>query len=496
MNQEPVRNEGPPVQKKKMNGCLLASIIAVLVAILAVGGCFLLGGAALVGSAKQQAEEESGKLQALPNANPSGLQATGELANLFNPGSDHTDLQRDNKEKEIKGQIVDWNLSVYEVEKSGENYRIQTKLSIGGHGNEVAAFVEVTTRNQEEVSYIEELKTDDRFRFKGYIDGIWLRSLKIEPAILLIPDSASSNNPSLTTAERKVAQLQDQGERQLNQEVEEALAIGNAIRAAKDATADKPIPDKGIPKNVFNDISPDEPKIVVPGNTAIDQARHELELEKIKLERERIEIEREKLKMQKQSDSGSITDEPKIAVDQIPALTAPKFDVPAAGASSATVPAMPGERYPETRLQLLGPADLMNLNLNDVRYAINEMYARRGAVFKNAEISKSFANKEWFKPRPEVNFEEIEKEFSAIEADNLKLLGKERDRKSAVADLYELIDSESNIREGPGANYPIIRKSRKGEVGEHQSAKIGWIKLKFSDGSMGWSHEQNLKSTK
>lgn len=214
----------------------------------------------------------------------------------------------------------------------------------------------------------------------------------------------------------------------------------------------------------------------------IDEARAELELEKIKLERERIELERERIRMQ--SSSGQKTDESKIAADPISAAVA----------SSATVPAMPGERYPETRLQLLGPADLMDMNLNDLRYAINEMYARRGAVFKNAEIAKSFTSKEWFKPRPGVTFQEIEAEFSNIEADNLRLLGKERDRKAASADLYELIDSESNIREGPGTTYPIIRKSRKGEVGKHQSAKMRWMKLQFSDGSMGWVHEQNVKS--
>jgi hypothetical protein len=60
-------------------------------------------------------------------------------------------------------------------------------------------------------------------------------------------------------------------------------------------------------------------------------------------------------------------------------------------------------------------------------------------------------------------------------------------------DIYEIIDSDSNIREGPGTDYQIIRKSLKGEAGEHQADKMGWKKLKFSDGSIGWVHEQNLK---
>jgi len=65
---------------------------------------------------------------------------------------------------------------------------------------------------------------------------------------------------------------------------------------------------------------------------------------------------------------------------------------------------------------------------------------------------------------------------------------------AASVDLYELIDSASNIREGPGTNYPIIRKSRKGEDGEYQSGKMGWMKLQFADGSMGWVHEKNLEA--
>ena len=39
--------------------------------------------------------------------------------------SKYTDLQREKKEKEIIGKIVQWKLPVYEVNKSDENYQIQ-----------------------------------------------------------------------------------------------------------------------------------------------------------------------------------------------------------------------------------------------------------------------------------------------------------------------------------------------------------------------------------
>jgi hypothetical protein len=59
--------------------------------------------------------------------------------------------------------------------------------------------------------------------------------------------------------------------------------------------------------------------------------------------------------------------------------------------------------------------------------------------------------------------------------------------------VYELIDSESNIREGPGTNFPIIRKSEKGEQGQVVDEKSPWIQLRFVDRSHGWVHKQNIR---
>lgn len=199
MDQEVMVANALPKPKKKLNGCLLAAILAIIVIILALGGCFVLGGAAFMGGAKKEAE----KLKALESETPSELQSTGELAELFNMGSDHTDLQRDNKEKEIKGKIVDWTLTVFEIKKPGKFYRIQTKsnINLGGQAGEVASFVEINARDQNDVSYIENLKTGDRFRFKGYIDGTFLRALEIKPAILIRPDSGHLSNSGLKNSD-------------------------------------------------------------------------------------------------------------------------------------------------------------------------------------------------------------------------------------------------------------------------------------------------------
>jgi hypothetical protein len=100
---------------------------------------------------------------------------------MFNLMSSATDLQRDNKEREINGMIVDWALPVHEVSGSGDHYRIQTSSGDGYFGT----FVRVTTRDQGKVQRITALRTGDRVHVKGRISGVTLRSIQIDDAILM-----------------------------------------------------------------------------------------------------------------------------------------------------------------------------------------------------------------------------------------------------------------------------------------------------------------------
>jgi len=94
--------------------------------------------------------------------------------------------------------------------------------------------------------------------------------------------------------------------------------------------------------------------------------------------------------------------------------------------------AMVDERYPETRLRQIEPAYTKKLSTGELRYAINEMYARHGAVFPQKEISAVFQTKKWYRPRPDLSFDQIEeREFSEIERVNLKTLGEARNLKSS-----------------------------------------------------------------
>ena len=92
---------------------------------------------------------------------------------------------------------------------------------------------------------------------------------------------------------------------------------------------------------------------------------------------------------------------------------------------------MPGEHFPETRLLQIEKSYATSLSAGELRYAINEMFARHGAVFPQKELSAPFLETKWYRPRPGLSFDQIEeREFSEIERFNLKVLGEARDLKS------------------------------------------------------------------
>jgi len=161
--------------------------------------CLVLAGMAVM-SGKDKTEPRTNPLDDLVAMQPSGLKAEGELSELFALGSKYTDLQRENKSKEIIGQVVEWRLPVYEVSKSGDGYRVQTQTRIGTgmFGTDlVGTFVHITPRSDEDRRIIEALKTDDMISFKGQIADTSLRTLTIRPAILVgNPQQAETGAPA------------------------------------------------------------------------------------------------------------------------------------------------------------------------------------------------------------------------------------------------------------------------------------------------------------
>lgn len=188
----------PHCGKKLSMGCLLKTIL-LLVAIIVVGFIMII---TLVPSKEDREDKLAHTLATIASAPVSNISPSGELAEIFNPNSEHTDLQRDDKEKELQGQVVQWSLPVYEVSRIRDGYRIQTEADFAllGGAPLVGTVLTVHARSDAEVAFIEGLKTGDEITIKGRIKGISLRRIEIDPA-MIDPAIALTANPSAATTQ-------------------------------------------------------------------------------------------------------------------------------------------------------------------------------------------------------------------------------------------------------------------------------------------------------
>ncbi len=122
-----------------------------------------------------------------------------------------------------------------------------------------------------------------------------------------------------------------------------------------------------------------------------------------------------------------------------------------APASAAAASAKPlegdftGERYQETRTRVLTAEEISHWKLANIRYAIDEIYARRGADFSDQpKTRKEFANFAWYKPREGVSTDQIKAELSDVEQQNLAALEKSRKARSTSTATSKSKHSNTN----------------------------------------------------
>lgn len=165
-----------PARGRFMKPALIgaAGVLCLLVLVGVVG--MNLGGASKT--------SEADVLSAAPE---SDYRPEGVISEVFALGSRNTNLQRESAQKELTGQVINWSLPVYEVSRSGNNFKVQTqaKTRVGNFGTDlVGTFVIVTPRSDDERRMLASLQTGDTLSFKGRIRGVTMRHLHVEPAIL------------------------------------------------------------------------------------------------------------------------------------------------------------------------------------------------------------------------------------------------------------------------------------------------------------------------
>jgi hypothetical protein len=213
--------------------------------ILIVAGCLavlIIAGGILGFKADQSSKQTSGNQamseeDRLAAAKAEDIDPNGELADIFRFDSKYTDIQRDNKKKEILGKIVHWRLPVYEVSKSGDYYKVQTS---GNSKNawlqsSLGVFAFIKARDEKERKYLEGIKTDDIIEFKGVIDEVFMRNIYIKPAILFSKAPANQTEPAAG----------NQGATGLNQPTATDPAAAAAGRALEDQLACLTNPEPG-----------------------------------------------------------------------------------------------------------------------------------------------------------------------------------------------------------------------------------------------------------
>ena len=118
-------------------------------------------------------------------ANPMTPEQVGEAYAL---GSKATDLQRELIEKKLVGSVVEWNLTVYEVDVAEGVYKVTSqpiKVSSADAVQLLRVVALVQAQGAADDELMRTIQTDDAIRIRGRVQGIVLRTIvEIWPAVV------------------------------------------------------------------------------------------------------------------------------------------------------------------------------------------------------------------------------------------------------------------------------------------------------------------------
>ena len=104
-----------------------------------------------------------------------------ELAGVFKSKSSQNDSRAQNKAKEITGKIIQWDVEVFVCTQSAGYYQMVTKSTAGAPGT----LLKIYPRDNQQKTYLENIKPGNRIKIKGKISGMQQGRLKIDPAIII-----------------------------------------------------------------------------------------------------------------------------------------------------------------------------------------------------------------------------------------------------------------------------------------------------------------------
>ena len=117
-------------------------------------------------------------------------------------------------------------------------------------------------------------------------------------------------------------------------------------------------------------------------------------------------------------DDGWVDEE--VAPPAPPDQTSPPAPPPASSPQGAW-----GGRWPWTSSRPIRPADLDPLSPGELELMRNEIYARRGWIFRRPDLRDYFQSQSWYRPRGDNAYysnRQVEAELSPIERRNLQII--------------------------------------------------------------------------
>lgn len=112
-----------------------------------------------------------------------------EGGRTFALGGRHTDVQRGLLLDRLIGQVVEWEIRVYDIEYSDGLYRVLSQPLAEDRGDDgfgvLRARAVVSPTNESDHALLRSLQTDDAIRVRGQVRSIEMRLLLLlEPAVL------------------------------------------------------------------------------------------------------------------------------------------------------------------------------------------------------------------------------------------------------------------------------------------------------------------------
>ena len=104
-----------------------------------------------------------------------------ELAKVFDKNNATMNSQIKDKEKEIKGKIIPWELEVFVVTRSSDYFKIVTKATSDAPG----VLLTLYPQDDQQIMYLDNIKPGTSVKIKGKITGIQQGRIKINPAVLI-----------------------------------------------------------------------------------------------------------------------------------------------------------------------------------------------------------------------------------------------------------------------------------------------------------------------